>query len=190
MPNGLVREFVSEGGPASVQNAFRHAGFGELCGRDVADRDVVELLHQAVRELVLKVIAAIRHPSLDRLDAALLAGTLGHRKCLLCPEVEPLRVDLLACAQGSKVLESKVDTDTPHRAAGNGRFDLDAHVEEPVPLAVLREVGAVLDLGTCGKVTTLEDLELVVGDNYLGRASKPVCQRRPKRSASFCRSLQ
>src|SRR5689334_24079197 len=55
MLNSLVRQFITEGRPASIKYGLRHAGFGESCRVHVTHGDVIELTNDAVRELVNEV---------------------------------------------------------------------------------------------------------------------------------------
>jgi hypothetical protein len=57
----FITEFVSEGRPRCVVDAFRHLGFGEFRRRYIADSDQIEPTHELKRLLVLEVRARIGH---------------------------------------------------------------------------------------------------------------------------------
>ena len=159
MPNGLVRELRPEGRPACVKDAFRHAGFGELRGRDVTDRDVIKLLHQSVRQLVQEVPARIGDTRMDVGRLSLLAGALSLAEFFF-KRAEVARVfDLFACGKSCELLQSKVDADASTHWALLWLLDFDADVQKPVAARVSGKIGSVLDLRAGRQVTALEHLE-------------------------------
>ncbi len=160
MLNSRVREFVPKGRPPCVEDAFRHGGLGEFRGGHVAHRDVIKLLHDAVRELVLKVVAAVCRLRLDRLDAARLVRTLRRCQRFLCATVQALCFNFLARAQDSKILQAEVDADAAQWLTQRHVGYFDADVQEPVSARVAREVRTVLDLGADRQRAALEYLEL------------------------------
>ena len=193
MPNGLVRELSSKGRPGCVTDAFCHLGLGKLAGRHVADRDVVELTHDTVRELVQEVISGVLDAGVNAGDLTLLAGALRFPElCLHRPEVARI-VDGLAGAQYREALEAQVDTDAGiHRALGHiGDFNHD--VQKPVSPAVTGKVRAVLDFavrqgagvehpeGVAGKSERIAlALEFTALEgNPAQRLVAPVAQERP-----------
>lgn len=109
MLNSLACQLVSEAQPAGIQYGFRHAGFGEPGGIDIADCDVVKLAHDARRKLVAEIVSAIGDLRTDCLDAPLLVGALGNRQRLLRAAIDAPRFNLFARGQGSEVLQAKVN---------------------------------------------------------------------------------
>ena len=160
MPKGLVREHRTEGRPGCVGDAFRHLGLGEFRGRYVADRDVIELMHQPVRELVQEIPAGVHDAGMDVGSLPLLASPLRVAE-LFFKRAEVSRVvDGLAGAQSGEAFQAKVDADTivhrPLRHVG----DFDTDVQEPVAARIAGKIGAVLDLGAGGQLAAFEHLEL------------------------------
>lgn len=160
MLNGLVREHRSEGRPACVRDAFRHAGLGKFRGRHIADRDVIELAHDPVRELVQEVPARTDDARVDVGCLPLFPGALCFPElCLKRAEVTRV-IYGFACGQGSKALEAQVDTNALVRLTRNTIWHFDTDIQEPVSPRVAREVGAIFDLRASGQGTALEHLEL------------------------------
>lgn len=87
MLNSLVRQLISEGRPTSIEYGFRHVGFGESGGIDVAYRNIVKLSHDAIRKFVVKVISAIGGFDLYRLDTPLLVSPLRHGQLIFCAAI-------------------------------------------------------------------------------------------------------
>lgn len=169
MPNGLVRQLISEARPAHIKNRFRHVGLAKRRCVDVADGDVIEFAHDAVRELVLKVVPAIRGLRLDGFNAPLLVGPLGCSQLLLRIAIEPFCADLLAVAKGREVVQPQVYSNggghIPRRTFGS----LYANVEEPISPVVAREVRAVFYDSVERQSPALEDLELTAVEVETGR---------------------
>ena len=147
MLNSLVRQLMSEARPARIQDRLGHAGPGESGGGNIADRDIVELPDNAVRELVQKIVATVRYLRVNRLDAPPLVGTLRQCKRLLGTTIDTLRFNLFAGGKRCEVFQAEVDTDTAQRLAGTviGRDHIDHDVQVPVPSRITRKVGAILD---------------------------------------------
>ena len=148
MLNSLVRQLISEARPASIKNRLRHAGPGESGGGHIADRDIVELPDNAVRELVQKVVTTVRNLRVDRLGAPLLVGALRQRESLLGTTIDTLRFNLFSGGKRREVFQAEVDTDTARRLTSMdiGRRHIDHNIQVPVPSRVTRKVGAILDL--------------------------------------------
>ena len=145
MPNGLVRKLSSKGRPGCVTDAFCHLGLGKFAGRHVADRDVIKLTHDTVRELVQEVMSGVLDANVNAGNLTLLAGALRFPELFLHrPEVARV-VDGLAGAQYREAFQAQVDTDAGiHRALRNiGNLDHD--IQEPVSPAVAGEVRSILD---------------------------------------------
>ena len=75
--NRFVVQHRPEGRPARIEDTFRHAGLGESCGGYISDRHESKLPHDAGREFVLKVFAAIRNLAVDVANQPLLVCALG-----------------------------------------------------------------------------------------------------------------
>lgn len=148
MPNGLVRELITEGRPASIKYRLRHAGFGESCRVDISNGDVVELSDDASREFVEKIPTTISDLGMNSADTALFPCSLGFHKCLLGAAVNFLRHNSFSSGQNSKFLESKVDSDPSLSIPVTDRNLINFYndVEEPVPLAISGKVCAVFYL--------------------------------------------
>lgn len=72
----FVAELVSEGRPGRVVDALRHPGSGELRGRHVADREVIEPPHQIECELVLEIGSSIRDLGVQLRNMSLVLSRL------------------------------------------------------------------------------------------------------------------
>ena len=164
MLNSLVRQHISEGRPAGIEHGLGQVGFGQSGGIDVANRDVVKVTHDSMRQLVVKIVTAIGDLGVDSTDAPLFAGSLRRGESLHGVVVEALSFNLFTGGQGSKVLESEVDAQATHWRPGLGRnsCNLNHDIEEPVTARVARKVRAVLDLAF-RKGTGMEDAEGIAG---------------------------
>ena len=159
MLNSLVREHRSEGRPAYVSDAFRHAGFGEFRGRHIADRDVIEFVDKPVRQLVQKVPARVHDTRMDVHSLSLLACPLRLPELFLkTPEVARV-VDGFPVGQSGEAFQAQVDADASTHRALLWLLDFDADVQKPVAARVSGKIGSVLDLGAYWQVATLEHLE-------------------------------
>lgn len=157
--NRFVAEHVSKGRPGCVIDAFRHLGLGEFRGRHVADRDVIELIHQAVREFVLEISTRIRSIGVKISSLPLLSRPLSLSKSLFNLAKMARIFDFLASGQRCEVLEAKIDADTANRYSRLNIGYLDANVKEPVASRVSGEVCSIFDLRANWKWSTLKDLE-------------------------------
>ena len=159
MLNSLVREHRSEGRPAYVRDAFRHAGFGEFRGRHIANRDVIEFVDKSVRQLVQKVPARVRDTRMDVRSLSLLARPLRLPELFLkTPEVARV-VDGFSVGQSGEAFQAQVDADASTHRALLWLLDFDADVQKPVAACVSGKIGSVLDLGAYWQVATLEHPE-------------------------------
>jgi len=148
MLNSLVRQLIPEGRPTCIEYRLCHVGFSQSGGIDVAYRNIVKLLNDAMREFVVKIISSIRRSRLYRLDATFLSRSLCNRKRLFCAAIDALRFDLFTRGQNSEVFQTEINPDTTDglpRSDGNCRHVND-DIEKPVASSVLREVRAVLNL--------------------------------------------
>ena len=164
MLDSLVRQLISKLTPACIQHRLGHVCFCQTCGIDVAYRDVIKLTHDAGAELVVKVVAAIRHLRVYRLDAALFARSLRSGQYGFSAAVDSLRLNLLARGQGGEVFQAQVNTHALERltnASGSG-IDLNDDVQKPVAPTVAGEVRAVLDF-PIGQSPAVKDSEGVSG---------------------------
>src|SRR5688572_9534073 len=57
--NRFVAQHGSEGRPACIEHGLRQSGLGESRGVHVADRDVIEVSHDAMRGFVQEVVPRI-----------------------------------------------------------------------------------------------------------------------------------
>ncbi len=136
----LVTELVSEGRPGRVVDAFRHPGSGELRGRHVADREVIEAPHQIERELVLKIGTGIRDLGVQLRDMPLvLSRPLSFRQFLRRASAESVIGQFLARRKCGEVFQAEIDTDTRTDRAGLNIGHLDHDVEKPVAPCILRK---------------------------------------------------
>lgn len=162
MPNGLVREHVSEGRPACIKNGLRHAGFGESSGVHIANRDVIELCNDPGRELVQQVGAAVLDLGVYRLSATALVGSLGGSKGWFRSPVNPRGVDLFTIGECGEVFQSEVDPNAFERLSSRAALNFNDDIQEPVPLAVSGEAASILDF-SIWKIAGLEDAEGLTG---------------------------
>lgn len=159
MLNSLVREHRSEGRPAYVSDAFRHAGFGEFRGRHIADRDVIEFVDKPARQLVQKVPARVHDTRMDVHSLSLLARPLRLPELFLkTPEVARV-VDGFSVGQSGEAFQAQVDADASTHWALLWLLDFDADVQKPVAARVSGKIGSVLDLGAYWQVAALEHPE-------------------------------
>lgn len=160
MLNSLVREHRSEGRPAYVRNAFRHAGFGEFRGRHIADRDVIKFVDKSVRQLVQKVPARVHDTSMNVHSLSLLTRPLRLPELFLkTPEVARV-VDGFSVGQSGEAFQAQVDTNASTHWALLWLLDFDTDVQKPVAACVSGKIGSVLDFGTYWQVAALEHPEL------------------------------
>ena len=158
MLNSLVREHRSEGRPAYVSDAFRHAGFGEFRGRHIADRDVIEFVDKPVRQLVQKVPARVHDTRMDVHSLSLLARPLRLPELFLkTPEVARV-VDGFSVGQSGEAFQAQVDADAGTHWALLWLLDFDADVQKPVAARVSGKIGSVLDLGAYWQIAALNTL--------------------------------
>ena len=146
MPNGLVRELVAECRPACIIDGLCHAGLGESCRIDVANGDVVELVHDAMREFVNEVAAAGGDLCVNLLGLTLLTGPLSLSEEIFECSIVARVVDLLAGGKRSEIFEPKIYSDTRSDGARKIFFDLNGNVQIPVAKRVPRETCTVFDL--------------------------------------------
>ena len=145
--NRLVFEHVTEGRPARIKNRLRHAGLGESCRVDVADRNDIKLPNNTPRELVVKIAPAIRNLCADRLDPSLFPGPLRNRERLFRATVDALCFDFFTSRERGEIFQPQVDSDAAHRRSRNAGVDWNVNydVEKPVSARVTGKIGAVPD---------------------------------------------
>src|ERR1700677_459786 len=107
----FVAEHASEGGPACIENGLRQAGLSESGGVHIADRDVVELSHDAHRELVVKVTARMADTGAKVRRLTFFAGALCDSQFVGQPPQIPRVLDLLPRGEGREVFKSQIDAD-------------------------------------------------------------------------------
>ncbi len=172
MLNSLVRKFVSETRPRRVVDAFRHLGFGEFRGVDIANRDVVEPAYQVEGQFVLKIGTSVRYFAVQLCKVALVLVRALHRRQLKRrrPAVAIVR-DRLAGAQLGEMFKAQINTDAAlywPRFGGARYFNTD--IQEPVATRIACEVRAVFDLAAFrqspreehAKAPPLEDKSIAV----------------------------
>ncbi len=142
----FVAEHASEGGPASIENGFRQAGFGEFGGVHIAHGDVIELSNDAGRELVVKVTSGISHARVEVPYLTPFAGALGASESVSQMEQKSRILDFLPIGQGYEVLKAQVNANAAaHRPRTDWR-DFNDDVQKPVSARIAGEVRPVLDL--------------------------------------------
>ena len=142
----FVAELVPKGRPGYVIDAFRHPGFGELHGRHIADRDVIEPAHQIERELVLEVGASMGDFGMQLRYLPLFVRPLRLRQSLNGLASKSVVGNRLAGGQPGKVFQAQVDPDAGMDRPGLNIGHLNHDVQKPVAARILGKVGAVLDL--------------------------------------------
>lgn len=146
MPNGLVREHVAEGRPACIKNGFRHAGLGESGSVHVAHCDVIELLHDAVRELMEKVGPTVGDSSVNASGLPFLSRSLSlSERAFKLAEVSGV-LDPLAIRECGKFFQAQIYPDARGWRSGLLVSHFNHDVQEPVAASVTREVCSILDL--------------------------------------------
>lgn len=162
MLNSLVTQHGSEGRPANILNTLGHAGLAESFRVDVANGDKVEFLGEAIAQLVQSILAAVRDLSVNALGLALVVRPLCCGELRFKAGVVSRVGNLLACGQGSEVLEAKVDTDCG-RDFTPGRFrHFNDKVQIPVAFGVLIKTGAVANLA--GQFAGIENAECLIAE--------------------------
>ncbi len=78
MPDSLVREELSKGRPAGIEHRLCHGCFRQRRRVDVTHCDIVEVAHQARRQLMVEVASPVRNLGVNGGDAPLLVGPLRH----------------------------------------------------------------------------------------------------------------
>lgn len=144
--NGFVRKLISEGRPAGIKNGFRHAGFGESFGTNVADCNIFKLSNDAGRELVMKVTPRISDAGMDVCGQALFVRSLCLRQLFRKLAEVTWILDLLPSGQRGKVLQAQVDANAGFNVSRGRICNLNNNVEEPVAAPVAGEIRAVLYL--------------------------------------------
>jgi len=141
--NRFIAEHVSESGPASVVDAFGHAGFGQSRGIHIAYRDEIESFNQLAGLLVQEVPAGVSDPVMNVPCLPLLTSPLRFAK-LSCEDAEVTRVvDGLSGGQGGEGLQSQVDTDSAASLPARRFSHLNNNIQEPVAASVLAETAAI-----------------------------------------------
>lgn len=146
MLNSLVREHLAEARPAGIENGLGHAGRGKSRGRDVTDRDVIELSHDAARELVQKVAPRVADARVDIAGLAQLVRSLRRGQGRFKRGPVARIVDLLSRGERHQILQSKVDPDGTVTDTCRSFRHINHDIQVPVSAAITREVGAVADL--------------------------------------------
>lgn len=155
MPNGLVREHCPEGRPARIENGFRHAGFGESSSAHITRCNVIEVSHDAMRELVKEITSSPRNASTDLSDLSPLSCALRPSQGRLkLPEVTRI-LDLFASRQRGEILQAEIDSHSSFWASGLRVGNFDDDIQEPVPASITGKVCAVFDLAI-GKWAAVE----------------------------------
>lgn len=146
VPDGFEAEHVAEGRPACIKNRLRHTGLGEPRGIDIADRDIVKIPRDSMRELMQEVAATVGYFSVDIDRLPFLSCPLRHSKFVGQLAKMMGISDLLARGQGGKVFQAKVNTHATKRNTGNRIDHFNADVQKPMTACVAGEACAILDL--------------------------------------------
>lgn len=146
MLNSLVRKFISEGRPACIKYGLCHAGLGKSCRVDVANGDVIELVHDAVRELVNEVSALSGNLRVNFLGLVHLARPLHLAKLFLHRPVMTWVIDFLTGRQSGKVFQPKIDANAIADFFNWRIGYLNNDVQVPVTAGVLRKVAPIFNL--------------------------------------------
>lgn len=163
IPNGLVREHESEGGPTYIVNTLGHAGLAKGFRVDVANGDEIEFFGEAVRQFVQSILAAVRNLGVYLLRLPLVLRSLRCGKFgLKGAQVAGVR-NLLAGRECGKVFEAQIYAHGTDRCASirSGNFHHDIQI--PVAPSVLIEAGAAADFAF-GQCAGIEDAEGVSPD--------------------------
>lgn len=164
MPNGLVRELVAECRPACIVDGLRHVGFGKSCRVDVANGDVVELAHDAVRELMDEVATPGGDLRVNLTRLTLLPGAPCFGQLILHSAVVARIVDLFAIRQRGKVFQAKVNSNAFRYFSCRSCINFNDDIEEPVSPAISGKAGAILDL-TGWKWTRIENAKSISSES-------------------------
>lgn len=104
MLNSLVREHRAEARPGGVVYGLGHPGPGHACGIDIPYRDEIEFVHDAVRELVQKILTGMHNFRVGAGDEAFLPCPLRVPKFLLEALIGARVRDLLSCGEDRELL--------------------------------------------------------------------------------------
>lgn len=147
MLNSLVRQLLSEGGPARIKDGLRHTCFRKCGGVYIAHGNIVKLTNDAIREFVMEIISAIGNLRVDRSNAPLLIRPLCNSQHVLSAAIDALCLNLLTGRQCDEIFQAKVDSDAVLWSScfNRNNLNIDNDIEKPVAARVTREVCAVFD---------------------------------------------
>ncbi len=145
VPNGFIREHVSEGTPAYIVDTLGHAGLAESFSVDVANSYVIELFDKARRELVQGIFALVGYLGMDVSRLPLLARPLSCGESFLKLSIVARVRNLLPAGQCGKVLESKINANALVGRSSFGGSYFEHNIQIPITLCILTEIGAVTD---------------------------------------------
>ena len=160
--NRLVRKHLFEGMPASVKDAFCHAGFGKFRGRHIADHDVIKVTHDLRGSLVQKIGSAVGNLRVNIGDLLFLSGPLGDGKPIFKVSVMARVLDLLPSGQRGKIGQAKINAYAAHRISDFSISHFDNDIQKPVAAPILRKACSVLDLAFW-QVSGMEHAERISG---------------------------
>jgi hypothetical protein len=146
MLNSLVREHCTEVRPRSIKNGLGHVGFGQACGVDIANRNIVKVPHDSVREFVQEVLAATVDLGVNLGDSAFLARSLRLAQSVLKRPVPVGILNFLACRKRSELFQPQINADKALERSQGGIAKLDCDIQEPTSASVTAEVRRVRDL--------------------------------------------
>lgn len=158
--NRFVAEHVSEGRPARIVDGLGHAGLGKSRRIHIPNGDVVELSHDATRELMQEISALVCDPGVDIGSLPLFSGAQGNGKSVLQRSKVARVFYLLARRECREVFQAEVNANAAcGRSCRNVRY-LNTDVQEPVTASIACKVAAIDELCASRQVAALEDLEL------------------------------
>ena len=158
--NRLIFEHCSEGRPTSIKNRLRHVGFSESGSINVAYCYVIKLSHEAIRQLVMKIIASVRGLCVNGFHPTFLVGPLGNSKSGLSTTIYSLRLNPFAGREGRELLQSEIDTESVFKWARTSlsNRNIDNNIEKPIATGIAGKARAVSNL-PLWKRSAIEDSE-------------------------------
>ena len=145
MLNSLVREHRTEARPRGIQDGLGDPALSQSGGVDLADCYVVELPHDAMRELVQEIPSRSSDPSVDSPCEPRLAGTLSLSKALFQHTMPAWVPNLFARRESRELYYAQVDPDRALRRSHRSLVGLDNNVQKPVASAITAKVGSIFD---------------------------------------------
>ena len=145
MLNSLVREHRTEARPRGIQDRLGDPALGQSGGVDLADCYVVELPHDAMRELVQEIPSRSSDPSVDSPCEPGFARALSLGKALFQRTIPAWVPNLLARRESRELYYPQIDPYKAMRRSHRSLVGIDYNVQEPVSSSITAKVRSVSD---------------------------------------------